>query len=174
MTQLSVTPGAGRRVTAATGRLLGHLDRLVALLAGAVLIGVTVLLTVNAAARSLGVVLFSGGPTLAGLLVLWLTFVGAYIPARRGGHITVDMIGDRLPAPAFRALRVAVALVAAGLCAVSARIGWEFAAFRFASGQIDQMLFIPTGWFYAPLPAGFALCALAWLHAAAAAIWGDG
>lgn len=162
-----------RRLTVTTGRLLDRLDWLVAGLAGAVLMAVTVLLTLNAGARSFGVVLFSGGPTLAGLLILWLTFVGAYIPARRGGHITVDMIGDRLSISATRALRAAVAIVAAATCAVCVWIGWDFAAFRFASGQIDQMLFIPTGWFYAALPAGFALCTLAWLHAAATAIWGD-
>lgn len=161
-----------RRLTVTTGRLLDRLDWLVAGLAGAVLMAVTLLLTINAGARSLGVVLFSGGPTLAGLLILWLTFVGAYIPARRGSHITVDMIAGKVPAPALRLLRVAVALIAAALCLICARMGWDFAAFRFASGQIDQMLFIPTGWFYAPLPAGFALCALAWLHAGAAAIWG--
>lgn len=154
-----------------TGRMLDRLDWLVAGLAGAVLMAVTVLLTVNAGARSLGMVLFSGGPTLAGLLILWLTFVGAYIPARRGAHITVDMIGEHLSPGAMRALRVVVAVVAAALCVICARIGWTFAAFRFASGQIDQMLFIPTGWFYAALPVGFALCTLAWLHAAAAAIW---
>lgn len=161
-----------KSVLAFSELMLGYLDRAVALFSGAVLLLTTVLLIVNAIARSLGYVLFAGGPTLAGLLILWLTFLGAYIPARQGRHITVDMITSRLAPAVLRWLRIVVSLIAMVLCVYAAWLGWTFTAFRFASGQIDQMLSIPAGWFYAPVPIGFALCAIAWLHAAAADLWG--
>lgn len=160
-------------LVSAVGRLLGLLDRAVAIGAGAVLLAITLLLIVNAAGRSVGLSALSGGPTLAGLLILWLTFVGAYVPARRKSHIAVDVLHGRLGRRTSLAVRVSIAVVAAVLCTAVARLGWTFTSFRFASGQVDQMLFIPTGWFYAPLPVGFALCALAWTYDAADAIWGQ-
>lgn len=153
-------------------RGLRLLDRALAAAAGATLILITLVLVANALGRSLPAIRISGGPTLAGLLIIWLTFLGAFCAARAGGHIVIDVISRLLPAGAARGLRVLVGLLCAAICLDAARFGYDFAAARFASGQIDQMLFINAGWFYAAPPIGFGLCALAWLHDAVAAALG--
>lgn len=147
-------------------RLLLGLDRVVRVIVVAALLAMTAALFLNSIGRSALNVSFVGGPALGRLLVIWLTFLGAYLAVRSGTHISVDVVQRVLSARWLRRLRVLVGIAGAATCAYVAWIGAAFTWTRVAFGQLDPMLEISSAWFYLPVPLGAALMALAFLHAA--------
>ncbi len=107
-----------------------------------------------------------GGPALGRLLIIWLTFLGSYLAARSGSHITVDVLSRALPENIVRVMPIPVGLIGAATTAYIAWLGAVFTWTRFSAGQIDPMLEIPTGFFYLPVPIGSTLMALAFLQVA--------
>jgi len=147
-------------------QLLGVVDRVVRVIVVAALLLMTAVLFFNSIGRSVLNVSFVGGPSLGRLLVVWLTFLGAYLAVRSGTHITVDLVQRSLPQAVIDKLAIL-----AGCCGAltSAYIAWLSALFtwtRFAAGQIDPMLEIPSGLFYLPVPIGSCLMTLAFAQAA--------
>lgn len=147
-------------------KYLVWLDKILAAAVGATLVSTTIVLIINAFGRSIPGLGMSGGPTLAGLLVVWLTFLGSYLAVRRDMHITIDLFGMKSLGKWSRPFTIVFSLLAAMISLDVAILGYAYAASRFNSGQIDQMLFISSGWFYLPVFVGFALCAIAWLQKA--------
>jgi len=87
-------------------------------------------------------------------LMIWLTFLGAGLVLRYGGHIGIDTLQERCPgiAPAIRAAIFAVMLV---FFAAMLWLGLRYAAFAWS--QTTPVLQIPIGVVYLALPIGFAL-----------------
>ena len=86
--------------------------------------------------------------------MVWLTFVGAGLVLRHGGHIGIDTLqqaASRL-APALRA--VIVALMGFFFAAM-VMIGLRYASLTWA--QTTPVLAIPVGAVYLAMPVGFAL-----------------
>ena len=86
--------------------------------------------------------------------MIWLTFLGAGLVLRHGGHIGIDTLQNRLPqwAPTIRATILVLVL---GFCGFMAWIGMRYAMLTW--NQTTPVLQIPVGSVYLALPAGFAL-----------------
>jgi TRAP-type transport system small permease protein len=87
-------------------------------------------------------------------LMIWLSFLGAGMVLRYGGHIGIDTLQEALPRRAVAIRGAIVALLAAFfvfMAAVGARYAW------LAWGQTTPVLGIPVGAVYLAIPIGFAL-----------------
>jgi len=146
--------------------LLESIDGLVTRLIVFALLLMTALLFFNSIGRSILNVSFVGGPALGRFLIIWLTFLGSYLAARSGSHITVDVLSRALPEHIVRLIPIPVGLIGAITTTYIAWLGAVFTWTRFSAGQIDPMLEIPTGYFYLPVPIGSTLMALAFLQIA--------
>jgi len=91
--------------------------------------------------------------------MVWLTFIGAGLVLRYGGHIGIDSLQQATPrlAPVLRA--VIVVVMALFFCAMLV-IGVRYATLTWA--QTTPVLEIPVGAVYLAMPVGFALMLLTW------------
>ena len=80
--------------------LLGAIDGVIKWVLVFALLAITAVLFFNSIGRSVFNVSFVGGPALGRLLIIWLTFLGAYSAVRSGSHITIDILLRLLPARA--------------------------------------------------------------------------
>jgi len=89
--------------------------------------------------------------------MIWLTFIGAGLVLRYGGHIGIEALHERFPrqAPALRAF---VALLMLGFFAFMAWIGARYASLTW--GQTTAVMEIPIGAVYLAMPIGFTLLAV--------------
>ena len=87
-------------------------------------------------------------------LMIWLTFLGAGIVLRYGGHIGIDTLQERLPgaAPVLRALIFALLLA---FFAAMVWLGTRYALLTW--DQTTPVLQIPIGAVYLAMPIGFGL-----------------
>ena len=150
--------------------VLSVIDRLVMWFVGIVLLVMTIVLFANSIGRAALNVSFVGGPALGRLLMIWLTFMGAYLLVRTSRHITID-IAIRLASDRGRRLLVIlINLAGAVTTGYLTWLGYLFTLTRFERGQMDPMLSIPTGIFYLAIPLGCALMAISFFHNALKAI----
>ena len=86
--------------------------------------------------------------------MIWLTFLGAGLVLRYGGHIGIDTLQERVPrlAPTIRA---AIFVVMLAFFAVMLWLGVRYAALTW--GQTTPVMQIPIGAVYLAMPIGFAL-----------------
>jgi len=153
--------------------VLVAIDGIVRIVAVSLLLSMTAVLFLNSIGRSVLNVSFVGGPALGRLLVIWLTFLGAYLAVRSRSHITVDLVRRLLSDRAVDRLTIFIGLFSAATCAWIAWLSATFTWTRFAAGQIDPMLEIPSGIFYLPVPIGACLMTLAFLQIAMASATGE-
>ena len=147
-------------------RFLLRVDGLVRAIVVVALLAMTAVLFLNSIGRSVLNVSFVGGPALGRLLVIWLTFLGAYLAVRSGAHISVDVIQRILPERWLRRLAVVAGIAGAATSAYVAWLGAQFTWTRLAFGQLDPMLEISSAWFYVPVPLGTGLMVLAFIQSA--------
>ncbi len=121
------------------------------------LLVMTGVLFVNVVGRTVFNVSFIGAPTIGRFLMIWLTFIGAYVVVRSADHIAMDMLSDNVSPRVQRVLSVIANGAATVLSAYVAWLGYLFTATRFAFGQMDVMIHISVGYFYLPIPIGFSL-----------------
>ncbi len=153
-------------------RVLGFIDDVVRVIVVTALLSMTAVLFLNSIGRSVLNVSFVGGPALGRLLVIWLTFLGAYLAVRTGTHITVDIVRRLVSERLVNRLTILVGLLSAVTCAWVAGLSATFTWTRFTAGQIDPMLEIPSALFYLPVPIGACLMTLAFLQVALKALTG--
>jgi TRAP-type C4-dicarboxylate transport system permease small subunit len=86
--------------------------------------------------------------------MVWLTFIGAGLVLRYGGHIGIDSLQDAFPrfAPAIRA---AIFTVLAAFFVVMLVVGIRYSALTWA--QTTPVMEIPVGAVYLAMPIGFLL-----------------
>ncbi len=87
-------------------------------------------------------------------LMIWLTFLGAGLVLRYGGHIGIDTLQDSFPRHAS-AVRWAIFVFLLGFFGFMVWIGTRYAALTW--GQTTPVLQIPVGFVYLAMPVGFAL-----------------
>lgn len=94
-----------------------------------------------------------------GLLLVWISFLGAYLVQRRGGHIRFEVLTDMLPPQAKSAVALAVNLLLLGffilLFAQSLRMILVDGSTEIETAEIAQ------GWFMAVMPISAALLSAA-------------
>jgi TRAP-type C4-dicarboxylate transport system permease small subunit len=145
---------------------LGFIDTIVKWIVGGALLLMTLVLFLNALGRTFFSASFIGGPALGRFLVIWLCFLGAYLLVRSGGHVAIDVVSRAVSDRAHRWLTVVIGIIGTVTMSYVGWHGYVFTAKRFAYGQMDPMLNVPTGFFYMPLPVGGFLMAVAFLFVA--------
>ena len=93
-----------------------------------------------------------------GYLLVWIAFLGAYLVARRDGHIGFDLLIRALPAGLRRGLRIAIE---AGLLLFLGLLLWQSLRMIRIDGATEiETAAIAQGWFMAVLPLSALLLAL--------------
>ena len=87
-------------------------------------------------------------------LMIWLTFLGAGLVFRYGGHIGIDALQDSLPRYAA-AIRAVIFVFLLGFFGFMVWIGIRYAGLTWA--QTTPVMQIPVGIVYLAMPVGFAL-----------------
>jgi TRAP-type C4-dicarboxylate transport system permease small subunit len=141
-------------------RAWGWILAVPAVAAGAITLGMVLLVTASVAQRT------ATGAEIAGAVEL--TEIGLYLSAvlaapwllHRGQHIRADLLGPALPAAAARWLEAASDLLGLLVCLVLAWVSWGAAANAAATGGVvRRTITYPEWWLAAPLPLVFALLA---------------
>ncbi|MEP4377714.1 MAG: TRAP transporter small permease [Alphaproteobacteria bacterium] len=153
--------------------ILGSLDRIVRLAAGAALLVMTLLLFGNSTARFLFGLSFVGGEELARVLTVWMTFMAAYLVVRKNSHVAIDILMRLVDERLYRAITFAVSLIAAFTMAYITRYGVEFSHRVWASGQESSVLPMLRVVFYLPIPIGCGLMSLGFLINAVKVLRGE-
>lgn len=91
-------------------------------------------------------------------LMIWMTFLGAGLVLRIGGHVAITNLQDALPGPGQRLLRAAIVLLLLGFFVFMMQVGWQYA--QRMQFQVTPALRLPFSYIYAAMPAGFALLIL--------------
>jgi TRAP-type C4-dicarboxylate transport system permease small subunit len=86
--------------------------------------------------------------------MVWLTFIGAGLVLRYGGHIGIDTLQQRLPRYAAT-IRAAIFALLAVFFVAMVVIGIRYASLTW--GQTTPVMEVPVGAVYLAMPVGFAL-----------------
>ncbi|PSK81546.1 TRAP-type C4-dicarboxylate transport system permease small subunit [Limimaricola soesokkakensis] len=94
---------------------------------------------------------------VARYLMVWMTFLGAGLALRRGGHVAITALPDALGPRAAMVLRGVVALLLLGFAALMVKIGVDYMGRM--GRQLTPATRISFWWIYLAMPMGFALFA---------------
>jgi TRAP-type C4-dicarboxylate transport system permease small subunit len=150
--------------------VLSPIDAVFKWLIASGLLVMTGVLFANVVGRTVFNISFIGAPTIGRFLMIWITFIGAYVVVRFADHIAIDMLSEKVSKKSQRVLSVIANSVATALSAYVAWLGYLFTVTRFTFGQIDVMLHISAGYFYLPIPIGFSLMTVGFMIKAIKAI----
>ncbi len=88
-------------------------------------------------------------------LMIWMTFGGAGLALRTGGHVAITNLQDSLPGRGQKILRAAIVLGLLAFFAFMVNVGIEYA--QRMQYQVSPALRLPFLYVYAAMPVGFAL-----------------
>ena len=95
---------------------------------------------------------------VARYMMVWMTFIGAGLTLRYGGHVAITNLMETMSPQAQRILRAVIALSLFAFFAVMIWVGYNYAMrMRF---QLTPATRIPFSYVYAAIPVGFALLAV--------------
>jgi len=100
----------------------------------------------------------SWGEEVARFLMVWVTFLGAGLALREGRLVAIELLQDRLGAPARRALRIALGGLILAFLGLLIVYGSQFVVFGWSKVTIATQ--IPRGIPYLAIPIGAAMFAL--------------
>lgn len=123
------------------------------------LAGIVVLVVLQVIARYLLRISLPWPEELARFLLIWLTFAGAVVGTWHRAHFRVDVVTQRLPPAAARALGLVMDVLVCLALGVFVWQGLELA--RLTGFMRSTSMEISMTWVYGVLPAG-GLCMLGW------------
>lgn len=85
-------------------------------------------------------------------LMIWMAFVGAGVAMRRGAHVAMTLLVERMPSGLSQALIALSRILVLAFLAVLAWQGWLLA--MSVGGQRSPALAIPMAWPYLTMPFG--------------------
>lgn len=91
-------------------------------------------------------------------LMIWLTFTGAGLILRIGGHVAITNLQDALPGMWQKILRAGIVIVLLVFFGFMVQVGWQYA--ERMQYQVTPALRIPFLYVYAAMPVGFTLMIL--------------
>jgi C4-dicarboxylate transporter DctQ subunit len=97
------------------------------------------------------------------MLLVWLVYLGAVSLCLRNDHISMDAVYLRMPPRVRRFVDVAVALLGVGLCAFTAKIGYDSMRQALGYGESLSSGYLPAWPRDLVIPLCFALMAAAYL-----------
>ncbi len=103
---------------------------------------------------------FVVGDPLVKHLVLWVTFIGAGLASKQGGHIKIDIAGRILPEKARPIAEALVSFFSSGICSVLVYGSYSFIMMEYESKTTFGMTEIPVWILELVIPVGFAIIAL--------------
>ncbi|SNS10311.1 TRAP-type C4-dicarboxylate transport system, small permease component [Anaerovirgula multivorans] len=118
---------------------------------------------VNVLSRNIFKASFSFTEELTIGLFVFNTFVAAAIAARKGGHLGLTIIYDRLSESNQRKLNLLIGIMSAGLFALLSYHGYFMVASQSRYGQMSPALGVPQWVFGSAIPIGALLCVLGFL-----------
>ena len=138
--------------------LLSMVDRWIARLektiVSACMIIMAGVLLASVICRRLDIVMV-GGEEIAQFTVVWLTFWGMALCARKGSHIIMSAVVDMLPREKKKWLITAACLVCGLFCLLLSSYAFDLTWKVFNRGQVTPALRIPIWYMYSSAPAGF-------------------
>jgi TRAP-type C4-dicarboxylate transport system permease small subunit len=158
------------RVILAVDRGLDVFERWIA---GLILLAIALILFFNVVTRY-----FFGSSSvwieeMSRYLMVWLTFIGASIMARRGGHIAVDILMRAIRPALQRWLTFLIAAVGFVTMLYVAWFGWGLTWSVYQSGQVAPTMPVPVAMLYLSIPVGGLLMARNFLRMAILALRGE-
>jgi TRAP-type C4-dicarboxylate transport system permease small subunit len=115
----------------------------------------TLVVGANIASRYLTGHSFAWADEVARYLMIWLTFTGAGLILRRGGHVAITRLQDALPDTGQRILRAALVAGLLVFFGFMVHVGLQYA--QRMQFQLSPALRIPFSYVYAAMPIGFGL-----------------
>ena len=100
------------------------------------------------------------GDSMVKHLVLWITFLGAGLAARKDSHIKIDIADRLLPFRIRRVVKTVVDLFSAFICGILVRASYSFLLMEKESQTTFGMSDIPVWYLESIIPIGFAIIAL--------------
>lgn len=134
------------------GPVLAFLDGCLHVLAGALVVVLLCAVTAGVIFRAINHPL-SWTDEISGFLMVWLACLGWMIATRRGSHIRIRLLQDKIPATAWRGTEV---LIQAAVAVLGGLVAWKSIHLMQVNADIEAMsLPVSVAWMYAPLlPAG--------------------
>lgn len=88
-------------------------------------------------------------------LMIWVTFLGAGLVLRFGGHVAIANVQEMAPKPVQRLLRSAIVVLLLAFFSIMVWMGYEYMArMQF---QLTPATRVPFSYIYAAMPIGFIL-----------------
>ena len=141
------------------GRLVKRLEHAFVWLNGWVLIlmltAMAVIVGYNISLRYLTSHSLPWADEAARYLMIWLTFSGAGLILRTGGHVAITNLQDVIPSTAQKLLRALIVLTLLGFFVFMVQVGWQYA--QRMQYQVTPALRLPFSYIYAAMPVGFGL-----------------
>jgi TRAP-type C4-dicarboxylate transport system permease small subunit len=91
-------------------------------------------------------------------LMIWMTFGGAGLVLRTGGHVAITNLQDALPATGQKIMRAAIVLGLLVFFGFMVQVGYQYA--QRMQYQVTPALRLPFLYVYAAMPVGFSLLIL--------------
>lgn len=165
---MSANIDTGRRPAEAVQRIVSALasintvvSRIVLWLATAIIAFAAIALVLGALEREWGALRLPAVNDLPPMLMPWLVFLLAGAMLRRGGHITVEALDQKLGGRSRRVVDFVVHLAILAIGAAFLFGGIEALRFFVSLGEMsDSDIQFPIWWVYLAFPVGFALVVL--------------
>lgn len=93
-------------------------------------------------------------------LVVWLTFAGSAYAFRKGAHVSITALADRLPNKLRVILNILISLVTIFFFVVLLYYGWEHTYQQILNGQVAPATRLPIAISYLAVPIGSLLVIL--------------
>ncbi len=146
----------------------GKLNKAVSLIenfvVGTSMIVIAVAVLTAVVSRHLNIVMV-GGEETAQFALIWLTIWGTALCARRGIHIIMSAVLDKIPEKKRKLVVVLICLFTGIFCLILGVLGIQLTYAVFSRGQVSPALRIPTWYFYIAAPVGFFLTGIYFLAA---------
>jgi C4-dicarboxylate transporter DctQ subunit len=126
-------------------------------LTGSLLLACTIVLFVNVVMRYFFHAASQWAEEAIRYAIVWVTFVGGSICARKGSHVGIDLFAQAIPPLGKKIVLAAGQFVAAIFMAMSTVFGWQMFQLMVTTGQKSPAMLMPMSIVYFSMPLGFAL-----------------
>lgn len=97
--------------------------------------------------------------------IIWVTFIGSGICARKGSHVGIDLFAQVLPPLGKKIILATGQFVPAVLMAFCTVYGWQMFMLMISTGQKSPAMLMPMSIVYLSMPLGFALTTIEFIAA---------
>jgi len=125
------------------------------IVAGGILVIATSVI-MNVICRSARIVLM-GAEEIAQFAIVWLTFLGTGLCARKGIHVTMSALIDKIPEKKRKGVVILIYAITGVFCIVLAILGVQLTHAVYSRGQVSPALRMPVWYYYIAAAIGFSL-----------------